>query len=44
MYIDCDKPFIFLGNAKAIEICERAWKLQPARDNPLLAGEDFHVH
>ena len=44
MYIDYEKPFIFLGNAKAIEICEHARKSQPARDKTFLAGGDLHVH
>lgn len=45
MYADYtyEKPFIFLGNPKAIEICEQARKSQPARDKTLLAGGDFHV-
>ena len=44
MYIDYEKPFIFLGNAKAIEICEHARKSQPPRDKAFLAGRDLHVH
>lgn len=43
MYIDYEKPFIFLGNAKAIEIWEHARKSQPARDKTFLAGRDLHV-
>lgn len=44
MYIDYEKPFIFLGNPKAIEIWEHARKSQPTRDKTFLAGRDLHVH
>ena len=44
MYRGYEKPFIFLGNPKAIDIWEHARKSQPARDKTFLAGRDLHVH